>query len=293
LRAFADYDKLGEGHQSCYKPFPRNNEIHELSEVSASSIVDGRFARLPIASRAQVQLGIQGGSPPIISVSGPEAKTCQIQWTDAFSDDKKWHHLATMVITGAPVSIPDTTWGESTSRYYRAVETPAENMVFIPEGSFILGDSIGDGEPDEQPTNLVFISSFFIDQYEVTNEKMREVMQWAYDNGRIIASSAGVTNSQGTARQLLDLNGPGNALTFSGSQFVVSPGKGQNPCVYVTWYGAAAYCNYRSEQESKPACYNLSDWSCDFAKMVTDSLPRQNGRKPPEWIGRQEIPMGR
>ncbi|MHC4743554.1 MAG: formylglycine-generating enzyme family protein [Planctomycetota bacterium] len=34
----------------------------------------------------------------------------------------------------------------------------------------------------------------------------------------------------------------------------------------MNWYGAVAYCNWRSQQEGKKQCYNLSTWSCDFTK---------------------------
>jgi sulfatase modifying factor 1 len=36
--------------------------------------------------------------------------------------------------------------------------------------------------------------------------------------------------------------------------------------VWVSWYGAVAYCNWRSQQEGKQICYNLSTWECDFSK---------------------------
>jgi formylglycine-generating enzyme required for sulfatase activity len=41
-----------------------------------------------------------------------------------------------------------------------------------------------------------------------------------------------------------------------------------DPMVEVSWYGAVAYCNWRSSEEGYQACYNLSDpnWSCDFSK---------------------------
>ena len=39
-----------------------------------------------------------------------------------------------------------------------------------------------------------------------------------------------------------------------------------DPMVEVSWYGAAAYCNWRSQQGGKEQCYNLSTWACDFGK---------------------------
>jgi len=36
--------------------------------------------------------------------------------------------------------------------------------------------------------------------------------------------------------------------------------------VHVSWYGAVAYCNWRSNEQGYEACYNLSTWECDFSK---------------------------
>jgi len=36
--------------------------------------------------------------------------------------------------------------------------------------------------------------------------------------------------------------------------------------VEVSWYGAVAYCNWRSSEEGYESCYNLSTWECDFSK---------------------------
>jgi formylglycine-generating enzyme required for sulfatase activity len=37
------------------------------------------------------------------------------------------------------------------------------------------------------------------------------------------------------------------------------------PCVEVTWFGAAAFCNYLSEKEGRTTCYDLSNWSCNWS----------------------------
>jgi len=38
----------------------------------------------------------------------------------------------------------------------------------------------------------------------------------------------------------------------------------EHPVLGVTWYGAAAYCNWRSEREGLAPCYNGFQWTCDF-----------------------------
>ena len=51
------------------------------------------------------------------------------------------------------------------------------------------------------------------------------------------------------------------------NMFVVEPmSRASYPVRGVTWYGAAAYCNWRSQQEGRQPCYNLSTWECDFSK---------------------------
>ncbi len=108
-------------------------------------------------------------------------------------------------------------------------------------------------------------AALYMDTMEVTNDEMVQVMQWAYDNGKIWASASGVRNAEGEHRELLDLDDADCRITWDGSLFGMKSTKGSGyPCVEVSWYGAAAYCNYRSEMEGKTPCYDLSDWSCDF-----------------------------
>lgn len=59
-------------------------------------------------------------------------------------------------------------------------------------------------------------------------------------------------------------------LLVAGSVFSVRTKGGRSmvndPMVRVSWYGAVAYCNWRSHQEGRQPCYNLSTWTCDFSK---------------------------
>ena len=102
---------------------------------------------------------------------------------------------------------------------------------------------------------------FYISTYEVTNDQMRQVMQWAYDQGGLITATAStVQNAQGGSQELLDLDDSACQVSFSSGTFSVDSGKGGYPCVEVTWYGAAAYCNYLSTKEGRAPSYNLSTW---------------------------------
>ena len=138
-------------------------------------------------------------------------------------------------------------------------------MALIPAGSFQMGDTFNEGQSDELPVHNVYISAFYMDKYEVSNEKMREVMQWAYNNDKITATSSTVQNNSGNQKELLDLDDSDCQISFSSGTFYVEAGKGNYPCVEITWYGTCAYSNFRSEMEGKNPCYNFTDWSCNWS----------------------------
>jgi formylglycine-generating enzyme required for sulfatase activity len=53
---------------------------------------------------------------------------------------------------------------------------PATGMelVFIKGGCYDMGDSVGDGDPNERPAHEVCISDFYIGKYEVTNAQYKK-----------------------------------------------------------------------------------------------------------------------
>lgn len=137
-------------------------------------------------------------------------------------------------------------------------------MVLIPAGSFVMGDSFDEGNSGERPTHTVQVSAFSMDRTEVTNDLMVEVMQWAYDRGKVSATTSSVRNLEGNGQPLLDLSDGDCRITWNGSRFGMKAEMGSGyPCVEVSWYGAAAFCNYRSLMEGRTPCYDLGDWSCD------------------------------
>ena len=146
---------------------------------------------------------------------------------------------------------------------------PPAGMVLIPAGSFDMGDSFGEGASNALPVHIVTISSsFYMDKFEVTNDKIVEVLNWAYDHGKLDVSSSSVKNANGDQQELVDLDSSYCRITWSGSNFEMKSAKGSGyPCVQVTWYGAAAYCNYRTLKEGggRTPCYDLSDWSCNWS----------------------------
>lgn len=86
-------------------------------------------------------------------------------------------------------------------------------MVLVPAGEFAMGSD--NGEPDERPVHQVFLDSYYIDQYEVTNASYREC---------ISAKACDVPNSR---------------IYFDYSRYA------QYPVTYVSWNMARTYCEWR------------------------------------------------
>jgi formylglycine-generating enzyme required for sulfatase activity len=147
--------------------------------------------------------------------------------------------------------------------------TPGE-MVFVAGGSFEMGDPWSEGDADERPVHTVQLSSYYIDTYEVTNQQYADGLNWAWAQGGLITVTSGVVYKYGSGTSYPYCNTTTSSsysrITWNGSTFGVVAGKESHPMVMVSWYGAAAYCNWRSAMEGRELCFNLSDWSCDFSK---------------------------
>jgi len=100
-------------------------------------------------------------------------------------------------------------------------------MILIPAGEFVMGSPAGgDSLPDEQPQRLVYVSSFYIDGDEVTNE--------AYD--RFVAATGHPAPENSNPRATLWENR--HPL----------PGSERHPVVNVSWLDATAFCRWAGKR---------------------------------------------
>ncbi len=149
-------------------------------------------------------------------------------------------------------------------------DSPPGNMVFIPGGTFQMGDAFTEGYTGERPVHSVYVSGFYLQNTEVTNDQMVEVLNWAYGQGKLVVGTAMATvkNAAGTQQELVHLDSSYCGILWNATQnrFEMKAAKGSGyPCVEVTWYGSAAWCNYRSEMEGHTPCYSFTDWSCNWS----------------------------
>lgn len=149
---------------------------------------------------------------------------------------------------------------------------PAD-MVVIPAGTFQMGDSFSEGDSDERPVHTVTLSSFYMSRCEITNGQYRDFLQSALSQGLVTVSGGVVYKAgSGTSYPYCDTHAADSdsQIVYSGGAFSVRTKGGRSmvndPMVEVSWYGAVGYCNWRSQQEGRQPCYNLSTWVCDFGK---------------------------
>lgn len=141
-------------------------------------------------------------------------------------------------------------------------------MELVPSGTFQMGDATRDYPASaEHPVHPVYVSAFYLDRFEVTNDEMLMALQWALESNppRLTITNATVRNARGDPQILLDLGSSYSRITWDGSAFGVKDEKGFGfPCANVSWFGAVTYCNFRSHLEGLTPCYDLDDWSCSW-----------------------------
>jgi formylglycine-generating enzyme required for sulfatase activity len=146
-----------------------------------------------------------------------------------------------------------------------------EDMTFIPNGQFNMGDHFAEGDPSELPVHNVYLDSFYMSKCEITNQQYCDFLNSALSQSLIEVNFAMVFGVGGSDYYIVTAGTSEYCqIIYSGGVFSIKT-KGDadmsnHPVVEITWFGAVAYCNWRSQQEGYESCYDLSTWTCDFTK---------------------------
>ncbi|MCP4156962.1 MAG: formylglycine-generating enzyme family protein, partial [bacterium] len=126
---------------------------------------------------------------------------------------------------------------------------------------------------DEQPAHKVTLTQpYAMGKYEITNRQFCEVMNWALDKKYVSISNGDLTGN--TGEKLLGIShlveekhlSVQHGITISKNRLAPANGYHNHPVHAVTWYGAAAFCNFLSEKKNPQPVYNLKSWSWDSTK---------------------------
>jgi formylglycine-generating enzyme required for sulfatase activity len=104
---------------------------------------------------------------------------------------------------------------------------PPPGFVYIPAGSFQMGDNFNELGASALPVHNVQVDGFFMERFEVTRELVLSVQTWAVANGY----SLGNGNSSGIG----------------------------HPAHTMSWYDVVKWCNARSEKEGRTPVYYTDD----------------------------------
>jgi len=147
--------------------------------------------------------------------------------------------------------------------------TTPTGMALIPAGEFLMGDSFNEGGIYELPVHAVYVDAFYMDRYEVTNQQYADALNWARTQGNLITVTSGAIYKYNSGTSYPYCNTTTSSsysrITWNGSTFGVVAGKENHPMVLVSWYGSAAYANWRSVMEGRTPNYDTTTWACDFA----------------------------
>jgi formylglycine-generating enzyme required for sulfatase activity len=163
------------------------------------------------------------------------------------------------VIDSMPLSTPEakpTDLPTITPLPENLVDHAGVSMVLIPSGEFLMGSS--NGSLNEKPEQTVNLDEYYIDRFEVTNEFYAACM-----NAKVCAP-------------------PNHAYSFTHEVYFGEPEFADYPVIYVNWYMAKAYCEWRgarlpTEAEWEKAArgtdgktYPWGDWiDCTMANYDT------------------------
>lgn len=160
---------------------------------------------------------------------------------------------------------------------------PQLPMVQISSGTFTMGrlDTGLDatGGDDELPRHDVWLDAYEIGQHEVTNEAFATVYNWAISQGKVQATEIDQSGIRKGDKVLLDLRTQQSMLRVEQGQLLMHPLAGQPPekfpVTFVSWYGAVAFCQWLSEWQGQPGCYDLERWECVTRESGGYRLPSE------------------
>ena len=205
-------------------------------------------AQIAPAELVAPQFGISGGSLIFTVRPSVSGRTYQVQFSDTMAAGT-WQNLGAVANgTGSNLAISTNYVPSVTRRFYRLLlastssSAPA-GFALIPAGEFQMGDAL-DGMTDA-PVHNVYVSAFYMEQYEVTKALWDEVKAWG--------------GSQYSGYAILPV-GEGKSDT--------------HPVTLINWYAVVKWCNARSEKEGLTPCYTVA--STGAVRWYSDVTPLCN-----------------
>ncbi len=189
------------------------------------------------------RLGIDDGDLPLLGVVVLDSGgiPSKLLWKTRVKDPEK-AVAAVMEYLGLAYSGSTSQGTPQGAASYPVVAPP---MVSVKGGEFGMGN-----KNDAKMRRTVKVSDFLIGKYEVTN---REYVAFLNSQGNQVEDKVQWINITSDRWCGITAEDPDSG------PFSVRDGYESRPVVYVTWYGAVAYCNWLSERKGLSKCYGDKD----------------------------------
>ena len=146
---------------------------------------------------------------------------------------------------------------------------PAVSFVTVSSAIYNMGSV--NTEPcrgvDEDRHSVFLSNNFSIMATEVTNEFYVALANWALAHDYAVIENGYLwDNMDSSTAMLLDMSdGDHEVFARDGKLVCINP---QHPLKEVTWYGAAAFCDWFSLHQGKPRAYDRQNWYCNGFQPV-------------------------
>jgi formylglycine-generating enzyme required for sulfatase activity len=114
------------------------------------------------------------------------------------------------------------------------------DLVYVPAGSFKMGDNFNDGESRERPVHVVDLEAFYIAKYETSNGEWKKFLNDSgYADPKFWPGGKVVPKDQNPYWNDAENHGGG------------TPGADNYPAMSINWDSAVAYCKWLSAKTGK------------------------------------------
>ncbi len=115
--------------------------------------------------------------------------------------------------------------------------------VKIPAGKFVMGTNSEEVWSCEKPAHEVYLDSYFIDKYEVSNYKFTKFLNDYLSKDKISVKKGKVILNR-NSKILYDAGNPYAEISFKRNKFKVKKNREYFPVILATYWGASEYAKY-------------------------------------------------
>lgn len=180
----------------------------------------------------------------------------------------EWGYLAGYTTPGATSqALADGASLSFRGRYFEAL-----SFTSVPRGQYTMGTAINVAcrNADEASHLVTLTGDILMQTTEMPIGSFVEILQWAVDHGHARLDGSRIYDTlDNSTIMLVNLDDPGLGIEVRDGVF--STATPDLPVTEISWYAAAAACDWLSLHEGRIRAYNHSDWTCNGGEVYAAS----------------------